>query len=95
MTTGQGFNQRWEIIISTSKTRWKGESSAVLLEDVNLADALEKAFMELEPVYVGVVFLFRAARRRQPPAQPGSPRGAIEFCSLGSFWISLIAAFRP
>ena len=72
---------------------WNGAGSGdrlVLLEDaLNLADALEEAFMVLEPVYVPASFFYfeplDPTNHRRPGL--GALLAAIDFCRLGAFWI--------
>lgn len=70
---------------------WSDGSSAgrlVLFEDaLNLADALERAFLEHEP---GPVEQDSLPARTSPTAQPlgiGVIIAALEFCRDGAFWI--------
>jgi hypothetical protein len=72
---------------------WDGEeqdSRFVLLEDaLNLADALEEAFMAYEPAYVPASFSYFEPLDQgdhRPPSL-GALRAAVDFCSLGAFWI--------
>jgi hypothetical protein len=62
----------------------------VLFEDaLNLADALEQAFLDYEPVRVPAsYYLFEPedpALRRRPGI--GAMAALIDFCRQGSFWL--------
>jgi hypothetical protein len=68
----------------------EGGSRLVLIEDaLNLADALEEVFMAREPVYVPASFFYFEQLDRTNHSQPslGALQAAIDFCSLGAFWI--------
>jgi hypothetical protein len=67
-----------------------GAHKQVLFEDaLNLADALEQAFLDHEPVRVPAsYYLFEPedpALRRQPGI--GAMAAVIDFCREGSFWL--------
>ena len=66
------------------------DSRLVVLEDtLNLADALERAFMEYEPAFVPASFFYFAPLDPSLEAQPsiGAISAVIDFCRQGAFWI--------
>lgn len=64
-----------------------GQRLVILDDALNLADALENAFMDYEPQRVPASFyLFEPDDSRIPPSL-GALRETIEICHLGAFWI--------
>lgn len=62
----------------------------VLLEDaLNLADALEQAFLEYEPVRVPASYYVFEPEDQELRMRPsiGAISAVIDFCRLGSFWV--------
>jgi hypothetical protein len=61
----------------------------VLLEDaLNLADALEEAFMAYQPAFVPASFFyFEPLDPTNHRPSLGALLAAIDFCRLGAFWI--------
>lgn len=72
---------------------WNGGSDdgrLVVIEDaLNLADALEQAFMEYEPLRVPAsYFLFEPLDQSFPPRPSiGALTAVIDICRTGAFWI--------
>jgi hypothetical protein len=68
----------------------KEEDRLVVFEDaLNLADALEQAFLAYEPVYLpATYFLFEPLDRdNHLPPGIGVILATIDFCRQGAFWI--------
>lgn len=62
----------------------------VVLEDaLNLADALDRAFLAYEPDYLPAGYFFFKNQEIEDRLLPsiGAIREVIEFCKRGSFWI--------
>ena len=79
-----------ENIIDQIESAANGRNKQVLFEDaLNLADALEQAFLEYEPRRVPAsYFLFEPedpALRLRPGI--GAVNAVIDFCRQGSFWL--------
>ena len=79
-----------EYIIDQIESAITGHNKQVLFEDaLNLADALEQAFLEYEPRRVPAsYFLFEPedpALRLRPGI--GAVNAVIDFCRQGSFWL--------
>jgi hypothetical protein len=72
---------------------WNGGSEdgrLVVLEDaLNMADALERAFMEYEPVRVPASYFFFESLDQTNPTRPGlgALTAVIDICRTGAFWI--------
>lgn len=67
-----------------------GDARLVILEDaLNLADALERAFMDYEPARVPVSFYLFEPDDRELRNRPaiGVITATMEFCRQGAFWI--------
>ncbi len=70
------------------------DRSLVVFEDaLNLADVLERAFLEMEPQRVPISFFLGVeyAGLENRPAI-GVLTAVIEFCRLGSFWVEMIGS---
>lgn len=74
---------------------WNGGSEGgrlVVFEDaLNMADALERAFMEYEPVRVPASYFFFEPLDQTSPTRPalGALAAVIDICRTGAFWIEL------
>jgi hypothetical protein len=72
---------------------WNGGSEdgrLVVIEDaLNMADALERAFMEYEPVRVPASYFLFEPLEQPFPLRPsiGALAAVIDICSNGAFWI--------
>jgi hypothetical protein len=72
---------------------WNGGSDdgrLVVIEDaLNLADALEQAFMEYEPLRVPASYFLFEPLEGSYPARPsiGALSAVIDICRTGAFWI--------
>jgi len=78
--------------------RFEGGGRLVILEDaLNLADALEQAFYEYEPLRVPAsYYLFEPDNeylRNRPSI--GAISAVIEFCRLGAFWLESYRGKEP
>lgn len=79
-----------EITLTGLPENPSGNGRLVILEDaLNLADALEQAFFEYEPLRVPAsYYLFEPENeylRNRPSI--GAISAVIEFCRLGAFWL--------
>jgi hypothetical protein len=73
------------------------ESRLVVLEDaLNLADALDQAFLDYEPLRVPASFYFFEPADLFASRRPsiGAIAALLEFCRTGAFWIELYSR-RP
>jgi hypothetical protein len=72
---------------------WNGgteDGRLVVVEDaLNLADALERAFMEYEPVRVPASYFLFEPLDQPFPSRPsiGALAAVLEICRTGAFWI--------
>ena len=72
---------------------WNGGSEhrrLVVFEDaLNLADALERAFIEIEPKRLPASYFFFEPQDQSTPVRPGlgALMAVIEICRRGPFWI--------
>jgi hypothetical protein len=68
----------------------KEETRLVVIEDaLNLADALERAFLAYEPVYLPATYFVFEPLDRDDHLPPGIGviLATIDFCRQGAFWI--------
>jgi hypothetical protein len=76
---------------------WNGGSNdgrLVVIEDaLNLADALERAFLEYEPVRVPASYFLFEPLDGSMPSRPsiGALSAVIDICRTGAFWIEPLA----
>ena len=81
---------------------WETENSSdsrrlVIIEDaLNLADALELAFVEYEPVRVPASYFFFETKDAFLTYRPsiGAIGAAIQLCQMGAFWIEQYQHFH-
>ena len=65
----------------------RGRRLVVLDDAINLADALEEAFLDYEPQRVPASFYLFAPDEENTPVSLGALTETLSICQLGAFWI--------